>query len=303
MIPARRSPLVLQFFDRYVPRYLRRRFHRLWLWGRRDELALPREAPLLFVMSHASWWDVLVGYYLARHVVRVESYAPMDEPQLRRYRILTRLGVYGIDRTSRVAARGFLRYTAELLQPGRAVWLTAQGEIVSNWRRPVRFQPGVGHLVRGVPGLAAVPVAIAYEFLEEPRPEIFVRFGPARCFPDRAAAPAAITACLEQDLERELDTVQEALVRRELGAFTVLLAGATSQSVVYDGVRALRAWLTGRPDPVRHGEVVSDPRSSRALRAAGSASPEPPLPGGAGAGPRPAGGDDALPRRPRGRTR
>jgi hypothetical protein len=38
------------------------------------------------------------------------------------------------------------------------------------------------------------------------------------------------------------------------------LEGATSVSLVYDRVRALRARVTGRPDPARHGAVVSDPR-------------------------------------------
>ncbi len=262
MIPARLTPALLRFFDGYVRRYIARRFHRLHLWGDEAALRFPRELPLLFVMSHASWWDVLLAYYLGREVVRVESYGPMDEAQLRRYRVLTRIGVYSVDRRSSAGMRAFLRYTTALLAPGRAVWITPQGEIVSNWRRPVRFQPGVGHLVRRVPRLAVVPVAMAYEFLEEPRPEIFVRFGPARVF-DRAAEPAAtITGLLERDLERELDALQAAITERRLDGFRVLIAGATSTSLVYDRVRAIRAWATGRPDPRRHGEVVSDPRRS-----------------------------------------
>jgi hypothetical protein len=28
-------------------------------------------------------------------------------------------------------------------------------------------------------------------------------------------------------------------------------------------VRSVRAWLTGRPDPARHGDLVSDPRKVR----------------------------------------
>lgn len=263
MIPARISPAALRFFDRYVPRYLRGRFHRVHLWGRPEALEVPRDRPLLFVLSHASWWDVLVAYYLARLVVRVESYAPMDEAQLSRYRILARLGVYSVDRASRPGLRAFLEYTGGLLRPGRAVWITPQGEITSAWRRPVRFQPGVGHLARRVPELAAVPVAIVYEFLEEPRPEIFVRLGPPRVLSPGDGprdTPAAITERLERDLERELDAVGTALVERDLRPFTVLLEGATSVSLVYDRVRALRARLTGRADPARHGDVVSDPR-------------------------------------------
>jgi 1-acyl-sn-glycerol-3-phosphate acyltransferase len=254
---------MMRFFDRYVPRYLGRRFHRLHLWTRGGEPVVPRDVPVVFVMSHASWWDVLVGYYLARLVVRMESYAPMDEAQLRRYRILTRFGVYSVDRHSVAGIRAFVRYTTELLGPGRALWITPQGEITSAWRRPVVFQPGVGHVVRRVARLAAVPVAIMYEFLEEPRPEIFVKLGAARRFDQARESAEAITRLLESDLERELDAVRDALVDRDLTPFAVRLEGATSVSLVYDGVRALRARVTGRADPRRHGAVVSDPRKRR----------------------------------------
>lgn len=260
MIPARRSPRMLYFFDRYVGRYLRRRFHRVCLWGRATAVEIPRELPVLVVSSHASWWDVLVGYHLSRHVVRLDTYAPMDLAQLRRYRILTRLGIYSIDRSSRAGMREFFRYTVDLLAKRRAVWITPQGELASNWRRPVRFQAGVGHLVRRLPEIAVVPVALAYEFLDEPRPEVFVKFGPPRLFRREQARPAAITSQLEGDLERELDALQAALVERDVSPFSVLLEGATSSSVVYDRVRTLRGWFSGRPDPARHGDVVSDPR-------------------------------------------
>jgi hypothetical protein len=262
VIPARRSPAMLAFFDRYVARSLCRRFHRILLWPTPDAAA-GVAVPRIFAMSHASWWDVLVGYALARRVVRAESYAPMDEAQLRRYRVLTRIGVYSVDRFSTGGMREFLRYTTGLLQGERAVWITPQGEIVSAWRRPVRFQPGVGHLVRRGAVLAAVPVAIAYEFAEEPRADIFIKLGPPRLFEQAREDAEAITRVLEGDLEAELDAVQSALRAGDRTPFAVLLEGATSISLVYDGVRRLRAWLTGRPDPQRHGDVVSDPRKAR----------------------------------------
>jgi hypothetical protein len=263
MIPARRSEPFMRFFDVYVRRYLGRHFDRVRLWGAPQPFDVTPGVPLLCVMSHAAWWDVLIGYYLARRVVRRESYAPMDEAQLRRYRILTRLGVYSVDRSSMAGLRAFLRYTAGLLSGERAVWITPQGEIVSNWRRPVRFQAGVGHLVRSVPEIAVVPVAAHYEFLDEARPEIFVRFGEVRRFQNARASAAEIARLLEGDLAKTLDRVLKDVTDRSLDGYGVLLAGATSTSLAYDTVRAVRAWLTGRPDPARHGDVVSDPRKVR----------------------------------------
>jgi 1-acyl-sn-glycerol-3-phosphate acyltransferase len=258
VIPARRSPVLLAFFDRYVARYLRRRFHRVRLWPTPDAPATVK-GPRIFAMNHASWWDVLVGYVLARRVVRAESYAPMDEAQLARYRILSRLGVYSVDRNSVAGTREVLRYSTERLREGAALWITPQGEITPHWRRPVRFQAGLGHLVTHVPGVAVVPVAVAYEFLDEPRPEILVKLGASRVFAPGDEAHA-VTRALEQALEDELDALRAAILGREFTPFVTLIEGQTSTSLVYDRIRALRAWFTGRPDPRRHGDVVSDPR-------------------------------------------
>ena len=263
MIPARRSEPFMRFFDVYVRRYLGRRFDRVRLRGTPQSFDIPAGIPLLCVMSHAAWWNVLIGYYLARRIVRRESYAPMDEPQLQRYRILTRLGVYSVDRSSMAGLRAFLRYTAGLLSGERAVWITPQGEIVSNWKRPVRFQVGVGHLVRSAPEIAVMPVAVHYEFLDEARPEIFIRFGAARRFRAARESAAEIARLLEGDLEDTLDRVLKDVTERSLDGYAVLLEGATSTSLVYDTVRSIRAWLTGRQDPARHGDVVSDPRKVR----------------------------------------
>jgi 1-acyl-sn-glycerol-3-phosphate acyltransferase len=263
MIPARQSKPLMRFFDSYVARYIGRHFNRVYLWGGSQSAAVPAGLPALFVMSHSAWWDVLLGYYLSRRVVRRESYAPMDEAQLCRYRVLTRIGVYSVDRFSAGGVREFLRYTTALLQGERAVWITPQGEIASNWRRPVQFQPGVGHLVRRIPALAAIPVAIAYEFGEEMRPDIFIKFGPPRLFERSRDDAETITRALARDLEAELDAVQRAVAAGDRAPFAVLLEGATSISLVYDGFRRLRARLTGQPDPRRHGDVVSDPRKAK----------------------------------------
>jgi len=177
MIPARRSESVMRFFDVYVRRYVGRRFDRVRLWGTPQALDVPAGLPLLCVMSHAAWWDVLIGYYLARHVIRRESYAPWTRRSS---------GATGSSRGSgstrwtgppcRVCARSSATRPRCSRRPVRMGH--AQGEIVSNWKRPVRFQVGVGHLVRSAPEIAVVPVAVHYEFLEEARPEIFIRFGP-----------------------------------------------------------------------------------------------------------------------------
>jgi hypothetical protein len=100
---------------------------------------------------------------------------------------------------------------------------------------------------------------VAYEFMDEPRPEVLVKLGAGRVFAP-GDQPEEVTRTLEQALEHELDALRDAILARDFTPFVTLIEGRTSTSVVYDRVRALRAWLTGRPDPQRHGDVVSDPR-------------------------------------------
>jgi hypothetical protein len=118
----------------------------------------------------------------------------------------------------------------------------------------------VGHLARRVAPVTVVPVAVVYEFLEEPRPEIFVRIGAPRWLAAATERAEPVTRQLEADLARELDALQDAVDRRALEGFRCVLEGHTGVSRAYDPVRRLRAWWTGQADPRRHGDVVSDPR-------------------------------------------
>ena len=131
-------------------------------------------------MSHASWWDVLVGYYLARRVIGVESYAPMDEAQLRRYRILTRLGVYSSALLGRGHARVLSLHGGLLARDARCGSLP-RARSRRTGAGPCGFRRAIGHLVRrGSRASRWCRSRVAYEFLDEPRPEIFVKLGPPR---------------------------------------------------------------------------------------------------------------------------
>jgi hypothetical protein len=57
------------------------------------------------------------------------------------------------------------------------------------------------------------------------------------------------------------DALREAIVvARDFTPFVTLIEGRTSTSLIYDRVRALRAWLTGRPDPSWRGHFTCQTR-------------------------------------------
>ncbi|MFN3653312.1 MAG: lysophospholipid acyltransferase family protein [Armatimonadota bacterium] len=269
MIPAEKHPWVEAWFRRYTRAYLRRSFHRVLLSG---ELPPPPEQPRLVCMSHSSWWDLLLGFWLCRDVLGWDGYAPMDARQLRRYPMLRRIGVFGVERESLRGGREFVEYGRGLLAGSRrSLWITAQGEMTSTSRRPVRFYSGAGHLAEALAasgdGVEIVTLALEYELWDEKRPEAFVRFGPVRrVAPGSSGFRRELTRELEEDLTRELDHLFCERTERDPARFTELLRGEGGISPVYDFLRRVSALARGGAGPGAHGEVPTPPRWGPASR-------------------------------------
>src|SRR4051794_37838764 len=141
------SPLLLGWFTWYCRGYLGRHFHSL----RISRAGLPpetRDIPLVIYTNHASWWDPLVGLVLKEAFFTERAlYAPIDAGMLARYRMFAKLGFFGVEQHSRRGAVQFLRASEVILQsPRNILAVTPQGRFVDVRERPVRFQPGLGHL-------------------------------------------------------------------------------------------------------------------------------------------------------------
>ena len=121
MIVSPKSPSLLRWFRLYNRHYLRRNFHRVHLHGEPNLLQGDGKTPLLICANHSSWWDLLLGVLGDELLSDWDSYAPMDEVQLRRYRFFASLGVIGVDRSSLQGAKEFIAFAKKLLQEiGRA---------------------------------------------------------------------------------------------------------------------------------------------------------------------------------------
>jgi hypothetical protein len=259
MIPAAKNPWVEGWSRRYARRYLGSAFHRVLLDG-----ALPPrpEGPVLVSINHSSWWDLLAGFWLSTDVLGWDGYAPMDERQLRRYPILRRLGVFGVDRESLRGGREFLQHACELLEGRpRALWITPQGALVSTDVRPVRFYSGVARLARLLGRCHLLTVALQYEFWDDRRPELLVSFGELHCLetghpPDTRS----LTRRLEGEMEAQLDHLDRLRRRRDPGLFRELLHRPGGISPTYDRLRAASAVLKGERAPLEHGAVPTPPR-------------------------------------------
>ena len=259
IIPATKTPWLQNLFSQYTRRYLQRNFHAIYQYGATPCADLTENIPLLVALNHSSWWDVLLGLLAAEDFFSREWYGVMDARQLERYQFFARLGMIGVDRESLVGVKEFLAYSETLLQnTPRALWLTPQGEMLSNLRRPVRFQPGIGHLAERLGDFYFTTVVFHYEFWNEKRPEAFISLSPV----ERVRVGAdfrrrEFVAAQERRIERQLDELLEAVQSRDAGRFCPLLQGATGISATYDLIRAVGAKLRGQDFRSEHSDIVT----------------------------------------------
>jgi 1-acyl-sn-glycerol-3-phosphate acyltransferase len=276
------SPWLLRWFGRYTARYLRRHFSHLWIAGDVPNLD---GRPVIVFANHASWWDPLVCLHLHRHFFAGRpAFAPIDAAALQRYGLLARLGFFPVEQHSAKGAVQFLRAGQAILSDQDAMlWLTPQGEFQDPRVRPVRFKPGLAHLVERLGrDVALVPLAIDYFHGVERLPEVAVRFGepisaatavrqpltrpsatlsPSDCERDGVKGSCELTRhdpapVLEQALERTQDQLARDVMRRSEVPLASLLSGRTGIGGVYDLWRRAKAKLGGERFVAGHGDLA-----------------------------------------------
>jgi 1-acyl-sn-glycerol-3-phosphate acyltransferase len=231
VIRAAKGGLLGRLVEGYVGWKFRSAFRGLWVRG-----PLPRgpESRLVYA-NHSNWWDGFVLHQLGR-AAGWDAYCVMEEHNLARYRFLARLGAFSIRRGEGASSLETVRYARELLrQPRAAVCIFPEGQLRPFGMRSPRLERGVELLAR-VGGVACVPLAIRYVFLEHERPDVLVEVG--------ASHSAAPLARFQQELEnvsRRLESVTD------LEGFTRVVGGSRGVAERWDLVRER---LRGR---VRHG--------------------------------------------------
>ena len=256
----------------YLRGYFRKNFHAV----RTSRAGLPSRSseggrldigsgPLIVYSNHPSWWDP-IHFSLLASVVLPERrlYGPMDAEALEKYSFFKKLGVFGIDRSSRGVAESrqrrasvrFLRTSLAILEQERAsLWLTAEGQFTDPRGRPVQILPGVAHLARRLDGGWVVPLALEYPFWNERDPEALSRFGKPidlSTEPDRSVQEW--TLILEQGLEDTMNALAKEARSRDPRHFKTVLAGRAGVGGIYDQWRRLKARLAGRKFSAAHGD-------------------------------------------------
>jgi len=203
MTPARKSRLFGWWFARHTERRIRQTFSSVYIRRLKETMEIAREAPILLVSNHTSWWDPMVSLYLVPRRMKLDGYAMMDELNLAKLPFFGKVGAFGVDLSGGGAARESLEYAAGLLdRPGRLVWIFPQGRERASTRRPLGFRRGSAVVALVAKEAAVVPFGIRYEVAGKERPYLFLSFGPplqrsSTVDDERASQELAVTEELE----------------------------------------------------------------------------------------------------------
>jgi 1-acyl-sn-glycerol-3-phosphate acyltransferase len=250
-----RSPTAIFLFSHYLRWYFGRRFHALRV-ARNGLPMVPPNRPVIVYSNHPSWWDPALFILLSTRLMPGRpGFGPMEADSLEKYRLLRRMGVFGIDPETTAGAATFLRTSLDLLRSGPVtLWVTAEGQFTDARRRPVRLRPGIAHLARLVPEAVILPLAIEYPFWDESRPEALARFGAPVASGERTVGDWG--AVLEGALTETMDALSADAATRNPALFVPILRGGAGVGGVYDVWRRLRSWSAGRGfDPSHGGEA------------------------------------------------
>lgn len=255
---AARSPLIVRFMTTYMRRYARQHFYAVRLAHGGMPVFDPACGVIVY-SNHPSWWDPVVFVLLQAHVFpRRAGYGPMDAAALGRYRVMRRIGIFGLEPGTRRGAARFLRVGASILQrPDNVLWVTAEGGFTDPRRRPVRLRPGVAHLLRNHPNVVAIPLALEFPFWNERAPEALARFGEP-VMADARRDVAEWSALLAERLTATMDRLAEDAMSRDPSRFQNVVVGRAGIGGIYDVWRRARAMLSGQRLQLEHDPAGPD---------------------------------------------
>lgn len=239
LIESRKNKVFEAIFSLYLNRLQKKHFHKIHLCGAENFSGIDAAIPTIAYVNHSNWWDGFIAFYLAKEVLKVDSYLMMDIEQMQKYKFFRRLGVFSVDRNSPQNAMESIDYVAKLLKDSkRLLWIFPQGVLLPNDTRPLKFFTGVSSIVEKLGCVNLIPLAMKYEFLMEQRAEIFLQIGK----PERTKEPVKdkkeFTLNLQNNLTTEVDSLKSKITANDLDSFKTIFHGKDSRNKTIDKLHA-----------------------------------------------------------------
>ncbi|MCP9492946.1 MAG: lysophospholipid acyltransferase family protein [Pyrinomonadaceae bacterium MAG19_C2-C3] len=226
MITAHKARWFERLFATYNRNLLVRRFQGLRVCGLEHLKAqASASVPLVLYANHASWWDGLVTFQVG-HYAGLDQFFMMEEKQLRGYPLFRRLGCFSVVRDDARAALLSIKYATDLLNDtNRALWIFPQGELAANDLRPLKLFSGTARIISRCRRVRAAPVAMRFEFLDDFRPEAFLKVGtPDIIEASKHLNAKQLTRHLEHRLTAELDALHDDVMYKNFAGYDEVVA-------------------------------------------------------------------------------
>ncbi|CAN5724106.1 lysophospholipid acyltransferase family protein [soil metagenome] len=225
MLVANKKIWFEKIFAVYNRNLLKRRFHSLNVTNFSPLKNRNKQIPLIIYVNHSSWWDGLVLFEILK-TGEFDSYVMMEEKQLAKLKLFRMLGAFSVDRENYREAIKSAEYAVNLLKSGnkKALLIFPQGEILPNDLRPIKFFKGLSFIVEKLGECNIVPCSVRYEFLNEYKPEIFVRFGNLNTFEFvNNFERKYFTEILENRMTDNLDILKSDIIENKIKDFQNIL--------------------------------------------------------------------------------
>jgi len=244
-------------FHAFLRPFIRRHFHAIAIERQsRCEDSLDKAAPLIVYGNHPSWWDPLVAHFLNQTLFADRQfYAPIDHEALQQYRVLGKLGFYGVRLNTTSGAAAFLKQSMAILgHGGTAIWITPEGQFADARDHSAELMPGLAHLCTRMNDGWALPLALEYLFWDERLPVCLAKMGDPVLIADHShLTKAELGEILTSRLRKTQAELAQLASARSSAPFDNLLRGNPGAGIFYDSMRRVKSLLTGRGFRSQHG--------------------------------------------------
>jgi 1-acyl-sn-glycerol-3-phosphate acyltransferase len=222
-----------------------------------DLSGIDEQTPIVVYANHASWWDPICAMQIRHHAFPSRIfYAPIDADALANYRIMAKLGFYGLRLKTSSGASEFLAMTKLILESqNAAIFITPEGRFTDVRDYSVPLMPGLAHLASKSNQVAFIPMALEYAFWDESRPQMFARLGAAMVSGGDTApcSKSEWNELLTRRLRQTQSELADSVISRDAGRFEHIIASRPIRLGWYDYFRSWASRMEGKRFDPRHG--------------------------------------------------
>lgn len=205
---------------------IKNRFTAAMIKGKENLKNCDKRFATIYYANHTNWWDGIWGYLLVHFVIKNKRMRFMIE-EMNRFPLFQYIGCFPVNKKSAQSAVKSLKYAVTTLdKPDIAFWIFPQGIIRPPKYRPEIFQSGLAFMideaVEKYGGINIVPVANAFTFLRQDRPEIITEIGQPKVITSITASRKELTIRLQTDFEKFLNNFEENISRGNFEGYTYL---------------------------------------------------------------------------------